>query len=205
MLSVAVAVIFTFPDTVAPFAGAVIDTEGAVVSRLFATVTVATAEVVRLPAASRAVAERVWLPFATVAVFHETEYGEAVSSAPSPTPSSKNCTPTTPMSSDAFAETVIEPETVAPDIGDEIATVGGVMSASSVSRIASKLKYWASVVSLRMWLPAVRLTPSLASSHWKVVHAPVIGTTTGPLLSTPSMETWNWLLASALLRSASIL
>src|SRR2546428_11098575 len=180
MWQVAVAVFVPSPDTVAPFAGAVIDAEGAVVSGLFATVTVAPAEVVRLPAASRAVAERVWLPFATVAVFHETEYGEAVSSAPSPTPSSKNCTPTTPMSSDAFAETVIEPETVAPDIGDEIATVGGVMSASSVSRIASKLKYWASAVSLRMWLPAVRVPPALASRPWKGVQAPGIGAATGP-------------------------
>src|SRR5690242_9504023 len=64
-----------------PFAG------GGVV--LLETVTVTDA-VDLFPAASRAIALRVCEPLATVVVFHETEYGEAVSSAPRAAPSSWN-------------------------------------------------------------------------------------------------------------------
>jgi hypothetical protein len=39
-----------------------------------------------------------------------------------------NWTPTTPVSSDALAVTGIVPQTVAPDAGEVIATVGGVVS-----------------------------------------------------------------------------
>src|SRR5204862_8342279 len=60
---------------------------GAVVS-LF-TVT-ATAALVRLPAASRATAVSVWLAFVAVVVFHDTEKGAVMSSAPRATPSSRN-------------------------------------------------------------------------------------------------------------------
>ena len=59
------------PDTVAPLAGAVRLTVGAVVSGLL-TVTVTVDEVVALPAASRARAASVWLPLLTVVVFHDT-------------------------------------------------------------------------------------------------------------------------------------
>ena len=58
------------PDTVAPLAGAVRLTVGAVMSGL-STVTV-TVEVVVLPAASRARAVSVWVPLVTVVVFHDT-------------------------------------------------------------------------------------------------------------------------------------
>ena len=67
---------------------AILDSTGEVVS-LF-TVTVTAALVVRLPAASRAVAVSVWPPFAAVRVFHVTEYGGVVFSAPSAAPSSMN-------------------------------------------------------------------------------------------------------------------
>ena len=43
-------------------------------------------------------------------------------------PSSWNCTPTTPTLSEALAETVTVPETVAPDVGDVMLTVGAVVS-----------------------------------------------------------------------------
>src|SRR5439155_9674857 len=64
------------PDTVAPAAGAVIETVGGVVSALL-TVTVTAAEVVVLPAASRATAVSVWLPVVAVVVSHGFVYGPA--------------------------------------------------------------------------------------------------------------------------------
>src|SRR6185436_9888048 len=118
-----------FPDTTAPLAGAVIATVGSVVSALL-TVTVTVVAVAVLPAASRATAVSVWLPFATVVVSHVTPYGLVVSSAPRLAPSSLNCTPTTPMLSEAVAETAsVVPDTVAPLAGAVIATVGSVVSA----------------------------------------------------------------------------
>src|SRR5437762_3191090 len=92
------------------------------------TVTVTPAEVVRLPAASRAIVVSVCEPLLAVAVFQETPKGAAVSSAPSAAPSSKNCTPATPTLSEAFAVTGIVPETVAPLAGELMLTVGGVVS-----------------------------------------------------------------------------
>src|SRR5258705_4522408 len=103
MLSLAFAETATVPETVAAAAGAVIETDGGVVS--FDTVTVMPAEVVTLPAASRATAVRVWLPFAAALVFQDTEYGEVVSSVPRLTPSSLNCTPTTAKLSLGVAQT----------------------------------------------------------------------------------------------------
>src|SRR5881409_437623 len=81
-----------------------------------------------LPAASRAMAVKLWEPLATRVVFHEREYGAAVTSAPTLTPSSLNCTPTTPTLSVALAETVTVPATVALAAGAVIDTVGGVVS-----------------------------------------------------------------------------
>src|SRR5882672_6841923 len=129
-LSEALADTVMVPDTVAPLAGAVRLTAGGVVSgggALF-TVTVTEAEVVRLPAASRATALKVCAPLPTLPVFHETENGALVSSAPSATPSLKNCTPATPTLSEAFADTVMVPDTVAPFAGAVRLTAGGVVS-----------------------------------------------------------------------------
>jgi hypothetical protein len=65
---------------------------------------------------------------AAVAVFHDTLYGDVVSSVPRLTPSSLNCTPATPMLSLALAVTGVVPDSVAPAAGAEIATAGAVPS-----------------------------------------------------------------------------
>ena len=62
------------PETVEPFAGLVMETVGGVVSGvLLFTVTVTGLEVVRFPAASRAMAVRVCEPFDAEVVFHDIE------------------------------------------------------------------------------------------------------------------------------------
>ncbi len=93
------------------------------------TVTVTVVEVLVLPLASRATAVSAWLPLATPLVVQACVYGEAVSSAPRFVPSSLNWTPATPTLSVAVAFTSIVPLTVAPFAGDEMATVGAVVSA----------------------------------------------------------------------------
>ena len=113
--------------------GAVMATVGGVAS-LLATVTLMLAEVVALPAASRALALSVWAPLGTVVVFQDTEYGATRSSAPRLAPSSLNCTPTTPTLSAAAAETVTVFETVAPPSGALIETMGGVVSDAAATR-----------------------------------------------------------------------
>src|SRR6266851_4055456 len=95
---------------------------------LLGTVTFTGAEVVVLPAASRATAVSVWLPAVAVVVFQATEYGAVVTSAPRLAPSSLNWTPTTPTLSEAVAETVTMPKMVAPLAGAVRETVGGVVS-----------------------------------------------------------------------------
>ena len=85
-LSEAVAETVIVAETVEPLAGLVIETAGGVVSLL--TVTVTGEEVVRFPAASRAMAVRVCEPLEAVVVFHGMEYGDTVSSAPRFAPSS---------------------------------------------------------------------------------------------------------------------
>ena len=53
--------------------------------------------------------------------------GAVVTSFPSGAPSSRNCTPTTPTLSEAFAVMVIVPETVALAAGEVTETDGGVV------------------------------------------------------------------------------
>ena len=75
-----------------------------------------------------------------LAVFesHARVYGETVSSAPRFTPSSLNCTPTTPTLSLAVALTAtVAPDTVDPPAGAVIATVGGVVSPPAVVKTTS--------------------------------------------------------------------
>src|SRR5467141_3104277 len=103
------------------------------VGATLSTVTVTGAEVVRLPAASRAIAVMVCEPLLAPVVFQGTEYGAAVSSAPALTPSNWNCTPTTPTLSEALAVTVIVAETVAPEAGEVMLTVGAVVSLNTVT------------------------------------------------------------------------
>src|SRR5258708_5917981 len=129
-LSEALAVTVTVADTVWPLLGEVMLTVGGVVSEggPLATVTVTGAEVVRLPAASRATAVMVCEPLLAVAVFQEIEYGALVSSAPKLAPSILNCTPATPTLSEALAVTVTVPDTVWPLLGEVMLTLGGVVS-----------------------------------------------------------------------------
>jgi hypothetical protein len=89
------------------------------------------------PAASRARAVTVCEPLAAVVVVHGTLYGAAISSAPSVAPSSRNCTPTTPTLSDAFAVTVVVPDTVAPEAGAVTLAVGAVVSFDTVTVLGS--------------------------------------------------------------------
>src|SRR6266571_327993 len=105
------------------------------------TVTVTAKEVAWLPAASRAVAASVCEPFAILVVSRATEYGAAVSSAPSTAPSNRNCTPATPTLSEASALTLIVPDTVAPFAGAVIDTVGGVVSLNTVT-VTELEVYW---------------------------------------------------------------
>src|SRR5205807_1315850 len=125
-LSVALAETVIVPATEAPAVGAVSETVGGALS----TVTLTTAEVAVFPAASRATAVRLWTPLEVVMLVHETEYGAAVTSAPRLAPSSLNWTPAAPTLSVALAETVIVPETVAPEAGAVMETTGGVRSAT---------------------------------------------------------------------------
>src|SRR3989442_14045752 len=74
-----------------------------------------------------------------VVVSHVTEYGDVVSSAPRLPPSSWNWTPTTPTLSEALAETVMLPVTVAPEVGAVMLTVGGVMSLKTVTVTGSEV------------------------------------------------------------------
>src|SRR5205823_1235260 len=129
-LSLVVAVtVAAVPDTVAPFVGAVIETTGGVVSgTVLETVTVTVADVAVLPAASRATAVNVCVPFDAAVVSHVMEYGAVVASAPRSMPSSLNCTPATPTLSLAFALTVTVPVRLAPAVGAVSVTVGGVVS-----------------------------------------------------------------------------
>ena len=73
-------------------------------------------------------ADNEYAPLAPAVVGHATSYGDATTAAPSGAPSSRNCTPSTPTSSDAVAVTVTDPLTVAPPAGAVNATVGAVVS-----------------------------------------------------------------------------
>ena len=97
----------------------------AVVAR---TVTATETLVVTLPAISRAVALRLWLPAVLVVVSQRVEYGGSRTSEPMGAPSRRNWTPATATLSVAEAATVTVLVTVALGEGAVIATVGGVVS-----------------------------------------------------------------------------
>src|SRR5262245_3216853 len=77
------------------------------------------------PTTSRATAESACGPFEAAPVFQVLEYGLVTSSSPRLAPSNLNCTPATPMLSEAFADTATVPESVAPAPGAVITAVGG--------------------------------------------------------------------------------
>jgi hypothetical protein len=116
------------PETVAPEAGEVSDTVGGVVSGVLFTVMDTAALAVLFPAVSVATAVRLCWPFANVVVFNDCEYGAVLTAAPRFVPSIWNCTLATATLSEAVAAMVIVPETVAPEAGEVIDTVGGVVS-----------------------------------------------------------------------------
>jgi hypothetical protein len=123
MRLVALAVTIAVPDTVAPPAGAVIDTTGGATALL--TVTVSPALVVLTPAVSFAMAFSVCEPLELFAVSQLYVYGATVIGLPTLAPSSWNCTLATPMLLVALAVTVAVPDTVAPLAGAVIDTTGG--------------------------------------------------------------------------------
>src|SRR5262249_36101899 len=104
------------------------------VDGVLVTVTLTPADVVWLPAASRARADSVCVPLATLVEFQAIWYGEVVASEPAAAPSTRNWTPTTPTLSLAFADTVTAvPLTLAPAAGAVIDTVGAVTSFDTVT------------------------------------------------------------------------
>src|SRR5215469_13637378 len=136
-LAEAVAITLTVPETVEPLAGEVIDTVSGVVLVLFTVID--TAGLVALfPAASTATAVRLCLPFASVFVFSDCEYAPPLIAAPRLVPSTWNCTLATATLSEDRAATVIVPETAAPEAGEVIETVGGIVSRRTV-RVAELL------------------------------------------------------------------
>src|SRR5437899_2282552 len=152
----------------------------------FETVTVTEADVVVLLAASRATAVRVWLlPLAAAVVSHEAEYGAVVSSAPRGAPSSRNWTPATPTLSEALAVTVTMPETVAPELGKGMLTVGGVVSFDTVTVTEADvvvLLAASRATALRVWVPSAAVVVSHGTEYGDVVS------------SAPRFppSTWNW-------------
>src|SRR6185295_5338895 len=81
---------------------------------LLETVTVAGGEVAVSPTPSRARAAIACEPLATVFESQLMLYGAVVSSAPTGLPSRRNWTPAIPLASEAVAERLIVPDTVAP-------------------------------------------------------------------------------------------
>src|SRR5437867_80176 len=134
-LSEALAVTVTVLLTVAPVNGAVRLTVGGVVS--LNTVTVTAADVVVLPAPSRATAVSVCDALLAAVVFHETAYGAVVASTPRLAPSNLTWPPRPSSLPEALAVTVTVLLTVAPVVGAVRLTVGGVVSLNTVTVTAA--------------------------------------------------------------------
>jgi hypothetical protein len=126
-LAEAVAATVIVPETVAPATGEMIATVSAALPVLL-TVMDTAALVALFPEVSVATAVKLCWPLVSVVVFKDCEYGAAVTAAPRTKPSTWNCTLATATLSAAVAVIVIVPETVAPEAGEVIETVGGVVS-----------------------------------------------------------------------------
>jgi hypothetical protein len=107
------------PETVVPESGEVIEMVGAVdllkVSETAALVVVCPAELL-------ATAESEWVPLESVVVFREKLKGGLVTGAPESLPSNLNCTLV--VLAETLVETVVVPETVAPESGEVIEIAG---------------------------------------------------------------------------------
>jgi hypothetical protein len=139
-LSEALALTAVVPRSAAPDEGDVTATVGGVVS--LNTVTVTGSEVQLRPSRSRATAVSVCDPLLAVLVFHCTEYGGAVSSTPTLTPSTLNWTPMTvrPPTIVTFALTAIVLPTVDPDVGEVIVTINLLRSCAEAGDAESEAK-----------------------------------------------------------------
>ena len=126
------------PDVVMVETATEVITGGAVTTPLL-TVMLTAADVVLFPAESRATAVSVCRPSGTIAVFQATANGGVLTSVPKLAPSMRNWTPATPMLSEAYAEIVIAPETVAPGPGVVTVTTGGVVSAFATVSVTGAL------------------------------------------------------------------
>ncbi len=79
-----------------------------------------------------------------------------MSSAPRSAPSSLNWTPATPSLSEALAVTAMVPETVEPDEGDVMLTVGGEVSLKTVTVTALEVVVFPAASrarAVRVWEP----------------------------------------------------
>jgi hypothetical protein len=166
-LSAAFAKTLTGPETLAPAAGALIDTVGGVVSvGVLLTVTVTAALVALFPAPSFAMARHTCGPLFVFVVSHEYVKGDAKSAAPTFAPSIWNCTLATLTLSVALADTTTVPETLAPFVGAVTVTAGGVVSLVVLSTLTVMLVLvmlfpaLSVAIARRVWLPLVTLVES---------------------------------------------
>src|SRR5207245_986609 len=139
-----------------PAAGAVRDTVGGVVSLL--TVTVTAADVVELPAASRATAASVWVPLVPVVVVHETAQRAAGPSPPWFAPSIVAFSPTPPTLSVAVAVPFPTLVRSVPAAGAVRDTVGAVVSLPTVTVTAAdvvELPAVSRATAVSVWVPLV--------------------------------------------------
>lgn len=125
-MSEAVAETTCEPETIAPEVGAVMETLGRVVSPLLFTLIETAALVPVCAAALLATAVSEWVPLESVAVFSERRKGALVTAAPELLPSTLNCT--LMVFADTLVATLMAPETVAPEAGDVMDTVGGAVA-----------------------------------------------------------------------------
>ncbi len=117
---------FMVPETLAPEVGDVMDTVGGAVTVFFTVIeTAALVAVCAAPLLATAVSE--WLPLESVAVFSERLKGALDTAAPELLPSTLNCTLT--VFADTLVATFMVPETLAPEVGDVMDTVGGAVTA----------------------------------------------------------------------------
>lgn len=111
------------PETLAPETGEVIETTGGVPAVLLTSIETVALVAVRPPALLAAAASE-WLPLERVAVFRERLKGALVAAAPEFLPSTVSCTLV--VLNETFGVTEMIPETLAPETGEIIETVGKV-------------------------------------------------------------------------------
>ena len=129
----ALAVTVIVPETVAPEAGELIETLGGAGGTGLALLTLmeTPALVAVCPPVLLAMAVSKWVLLESVAVFSATLKGALVSGSPALMPSTMNCTLV--AFPDALAVIAMVPETVAPEAGEVMATLGGASGGAGVA------------------------------------------------------------------------